>query len=301
MSFASWHRSGVPYRFAWLEKRGDGNSKVEWVYKVTRGDVKLGKRQLAHWYAVEKLFDVEISSNNTDSAAGIPVKFLLSLEGFLKLWIYGCYVKKAASSQKNVEIPDMFIRCLKIFIQLFEFFTSQKSPWIHIWLARAGRFPWIEILAGLKEKGDLEVSGWGGLIGESFRFGCRLFVPKKLLRIILSQLLKSWKERMKAWREYESCSNIYPLRKLTCRMKSSGWTTFDPLFRGHALVLGWKKVALRRAQDAASAIDLGNAVTWVPSPTAPRSSHGHRWQTRGGFETNNFPGIWVFFWLGCAC
>ena len=32
---------------------------------------------------MEKFFDVEIAANNTDSAAVIPVKFLLSLQGFL--------------------------------------------------------------------------------------------------------------------------------------------------------------------------------------------------------------------------
>ena len=77
-------------------------------------------------------------------------------------------------------------------------------------------------------------------------------------------------------------------------MKNSGWTTFDPLFRGHALVLGWKKVALRRAQDAASAIDLGNAVTWVPSPTETRPLVADTWR----FWNKQLPRNLSFFLAG---
>ena len=179
------------------------------------------------------------------------------------------------------------------------FFTSQKSSWIHRVIARAGRFPWIEFWQVLKRR---VIWRWvvGGFDRRSFRFGCRLFTPKSCFESFClsssSPEKKEWKHDVNMWKSFQHLP-----WKLTCPMKNSGWTTFDPLFREHALVLGWKKVALRRAQDAASAIDLGNAVTWVPSPTAPPLSHGHRWQTRGGFETNNFPGIWVFFWLGCAC
>lgn len=55
----------------------------------------------------------------------------------------------------------MFVRSLKIFIQLFEFFHLPK-----IFLNSQGDSAGWEvsldrILAGLKEKGDLEVSGWG--------------------------------------------------------------------------------------------------------------------------------------------
>ena len=197
-------------------------------------------------------FDLEITSNNTDSAAVIPVKFLLSLQinlarslfshsqqvfGGLDLWML-CQESSFLPIKRGD--PRYVYQIFEDFYPTFGVFSPpKKSPRIHRVLARAGRFcQWIILFfldqiwpAGLKEKGDLEVSALGGFDWRKFQIRVSTLHTKKLLRIILSQLLKSWKERMKAWREYESCSNIYPLRKLTCPMKNSGWTTFDPLFR----------------------------------------------------------------------
>ena len=84
----------------------------------------------------------------------------------------------------------MFIRSLKIFIQTFGVFHLPRNlPEFTGWLARAGRFPWIEILAGLKEKGDLEVSALGRVDWRKFQIRVPTrHTQKVVLRIILSQL-----------------------------------------------------------------------------------------------------------------
>ena len=167
------------------------------------------ERLLAHWYAMGKCclkkhpyFDLEITANNTTSAAGIPVKFLLSLEGFLgrnifdhsqavfEVEIYRWYAKKSSFKPIKCGDPRYFVRSLKIFNELVGFFTSKKVSLNKARLARGvGRFRPVEStefpggsnFAGSKEKGDLEVSGWGFWV-----VGCEAMHSKFQMEISVS-------------------------------------------------------------------------------------------------------------------
>ena len=149
------------------------------------------------------------------------------------------------SSSKPIKRGDPRYFC-QIFEDLYptfdDFSPPKKSPWIHRVLARAGRFPGFpgsKFWQVLKRRVIWRwVVGW--FDWRSFRFECRLFTPKSCFEsfcLISSPEKKEWKHDVNVWKSFQHLP-----WKLTCPMKNSGWTTFDPLSRGHALVLrGWKR------------------------------------------------------------